>query len=1032
MRPSKPLRRVLATLALGLAGFVGTAKATLQVYEGFDYTVPTRPTYDTLHGKTGGTGFDAASSWIAGHTNSYPAASPAGFAICNAASETKWNGTLTSLPQTGNYAGSAAPAAASPQVWNGNSPDHLYAYRLLHPDVTSSFTIGATTWMSFAQATNFTNNGNGLGCSLAIGAGHLGTDAGEDRGYVAYGGGAIGIGLDYNGKFFKAAVWGGGNAGGNMAGTTSATINSQSTTPRILIAKIVWGDASNPTTIYQATFLDGAALTETAFNTAAVSYSATFDPSTYNKLAIGGARMSIDELRVGTTFDDAVGVVAVSNGKYWAPVAGGGGAGTWSAAGTVWAGVPSALGTLGQSTTERLVFVGTAGEVMIDGTVTVPLGIDFNVTDYILSGSSPANLSLTGANAADNTLSVTTGTTTISAEVSGSNGLTKDGSGRLVLSGTGNTYSGGTMLNAGTLQIAALGSLGSDVTFGGGTLQYPTGSGTSTIDVSTKIPTVASPQIAKIDTNGFDVTFGTAIGGDGSLTKLGAGSLTLAAAVPTGPTTASGGTLNVSSASGTIATLNVPAGGTVNLGAGATITTLNLTGGTVNITGAGVLINTLVATSGVFDASSFALTVSGSAVLGQTKVTLTGGTSFTLEGVDLVTPTSVGHRTITASSGTLAFTTTGLDAAIGISQPGTPALPTTATFGGSGVWTLNGGAAIEFGNFYGQDNHAFHYMQVASGDFDISVHVTTATNAEVGLMARDSLAASSGDWAGIWTGRSANMLNGVLSQGAGPGGNRWFRIARVGNLVTSYHGPDGTAWTQAQQLDCSSHPWGPTTYLGLGLANTSGPLGSAVGGYDNVNFMGTATLPDLSYTELDLSGGAFADVPCFLQLGKLTIDSIVKPDGSYTAANTPLSISGAGSIQIGPVVTTTDYDTWAASYLPDIVTDPAADLDGDGLTNQQEYAFGLNPTLGSSINPITQQLDKATGIFQYTRRATPTTTGLTYKVYYSTDLSDWLWDEFAAQSAATPVDGVETVTVTLAAAAPSGGRLFIRVEATQP
>jgi len=39
-------------------------------------------------------------------------------------------------------------------------------------------------------------------------------------------------------------------------------------------------------------------------------------------------------------------------------------------------------------------------------------------------------------------------------------------------------------------------------------------------------------------------------------------------------------------------------------------------------------------------------------------------------------------------------------------------------------------------------------------------------------------------------------------------------------------------------------------------------------------------------------------------------------------------------------------------------------------------------------------------------------------------------DASATQSPAAAVPGVETVTVTLAAAAPSNGKLFVRVEAT--
>jgi uncharacterized repeat protein (TIGR02543 family) len=122
---------------------------------------------------------------------------------------------------------------------------------------------------------------------------------------------------------------------------------------------------------------------------------------------------------------------------------------------------------------------------------------------------------------------------------------------------------------------------------------------------------------------------------------------------------------------------------------------------------------------------------------------------------------------------------------------------------------------------------------------------------------------------------------------------------------------------------------------------------------------------------------------------------------------------------------TTPYDTWTSRYTGSDLTDPAADLDKDGLSNQQEFAFGLNPTQGASANPITAPLDKESHTFRYTRYAN---SNLGYTVETSTNLKDWAGPAAATQTVVSTSDAVETVEVGLISP-PSGDRVFVRVKA---
>jgi hypothetical protein len=135
---------------------------------------------------------------------------------------------------------------------------------------------------------------------------------------------------------------------------------------------------------------------------------------------------------------------------------------------------------------------------------------------------------------------------------------------------------------------------------------------------------------------------------------------------------------------------------------------------------------------------------------------------------------------------------------------------------------------------------------------------------------------------------------------------------------------------------------------------------------------------------------------------------------------------------LGPSVS--DYDRWVMDQgltpgAPD--TGENQDFDRDGLTNLQERIFGLDSTDPSSLSPYTMPFDPSNGTFSYKRRSR-SLTGLDYKVWYSTDLTDWFVDNEAVQNPGSPVNDVETVGVQITRSLLQESKLFIRLGADTP
>ena len=253
-------------------------------------------------------------------------------------------------------------------------------------------------------------------------------------------------------------------------------------------------------------------------------------------------------------------------------------------------------------------------------------GTSSGATITTLNGVANSHVTLGGQ-----TLTISNGSTTYAGIIQGTGGLTVTG-GTQTLSGA-NTYTGTTTISAGTLQIGS-----------GGTTGSVTG------DIVDNAALVFNRSNAS--------TYAGVISGTGSLTKIGAGTLTL-----TGNNTYAGGTtINL----GTLAVSS-----DANLGAASVGLTFG--GGTLRFD-AGFILNrdvTLNSGGGTFNTSGNTATLGGT-ISGVGGLTKSGAGTLTLTG----TNTYQGNTTITA--GTLAVST---DANLGAA---------------TGILTLRTGGALQF------------------------------------------------------------------------------------------------------------------------------------------------------------------------------------------------------------------------------------------------------------------------------------------------------------------------------------------------
>lgn len=721
----------------------------------------------------------------------------------------------------------------------------------------------------------------------------------------------------------------------------------------------------------------------------------------------------------------------------------------------------------------------------------------FRFGTNLVLGSAAANNKVTIVNPLDmgnspRTITVNTGVGGDSAELQGaisntgalaaSQTLTKAGTGLLLLSGA-DTYSGGTAITAGTLQLgnaAALGfggnqTIGTGVTTvaNGATLDL-NGAGTINEPISLNGAGIGGNG-AMVNNSGTPVTVGSGIAGAQVALITGTGTGYTAAPTVTISGTGSGATatasLGVTAASfavsggSTVYTTapNVNIGGGLGATATATLTAGSVTGITITGSGTGFTGTPTIGFSGgamALSASNFTIaasttvysvaptvTISAGGGTGATATAvLSGGATGTVTGIS-ITNSGTGYT----SAPTIAFAG-GTVATAGTLPTGTGNFNTTAAGTGNALnFCVGGVAIIAPGTGYtGTPTYTF-----GSGGNNDAVP-GTVTLSSVNLVTASSIGGSGNTTINAVVSETAAAA--LTKVGAGTltlaGTNTYTGATSVsqGALIVNGSTAAGSTVTvdPATTLGGSGIINGTLTVHGtVAPGNSAGTLtvnnNVTVDGTYACQLDGAANADKLAVTgNLDINGATLAvSVLGGGAAGNYTIATYTGTrTGTFTIspplpAGYTVDYSTANQINLISAAVP-DYTAWANSFglqspwlgiNPALNGTPAADPDGDGLTNQQEYAFGLTPTSGSSVNPITVQLNKTTGKFSYTRRATPATTGLVYTVKTSPDLVTWTADVTASHTVTATTGGVETVEVTLSGLPLSAPNLFVRVQA---
>lgn len=572
--------------------------------------------------------------------------------------------------------------------------------------------------------------------------------------------------------------------------------------------------------------------------------------------------------------------------------------GATAAGTTVASGATLDLNGLTYSSSEALTLsgtgVGTNGALINSSAsaATYAGSITLGAASSIVGGTGSINLSnagtitgatfgLTLAGAIGGTLTGVLGTT--------SGFLSKEGTGTWTLSGA-NTYSGSTVISAGTLVLGAAGVIpdASAVTVNG-TLNLN--------GFSETIGSLAGGSGGVIDNNSGTGTFTLTAGGDNSsttfagilqnttqsvaFTKAGTGILTLSGSnTHTGLTTISAGTLKLAG----VTALGTTAAGTV-ITSGAV---LDLNGTNYTSPESLILNGTGISANGaLINTSATAATYGGLITLGSTS-SIKGGTgTLALSNTGTITGATFGLTLGGASGGTLAGILGTTSGSLTLVDAGTWTLSAGNTY--TGATTISSGT-LKFGTFDIINNASPVFVD---GTLDLNGFTDTLHSlAGTGFV-------NNGAGAGSYTltvgaGNLATTFSGILKNTSGS-----LAVTKIGSAVWTLSGAN--EYTGITTVSAGTLKLGSTAALGTAAAGTTVASG-AVLDMNGVNYAAAEALT-LNGTGISAlgalinssaTGAAFAGL---ITLGSAT--SIKGDAGAITVGNAGIITGGGFDLTLG-------------------------------------------------------------------------------------------------------------------------------------